>query len=52
MSCRKYIPGQVSRFDDGFNINCIGDKFQSHVPTILFEAGHFQDDYIEKLLQK
>ena len=43
---QQYIPGQVGRFDDGFNINCIGDTFQSlGAPTILFEAGHFQGDY-------
>jgi len=43
---QQYIPGQVGRFDDGFNINCIGDTFQSMgTPTILFEAGHFQGDY-------
>lgn len=43
---QKFIPGQVGRFDDGFNINCIGDTFQSMgTPTILFEAGHFQGDY-------
>lgn len=43
---QKYIPNQVGRFDDSFNINCIGDMFQSlGVPTILFEAGHYQDDY-------
>lgn len=43
---QQYIPGQVGRFDDGFNINCIGDTFQSlGVPTILFEAGHFPNDY-------
>lgn len=41
-----FIPGQVGRFDDSFNINCIGDMFQSlNVPTILFEAGHYQNDY-------
>ena len=46
LELQKYIPGQVGRFDDGFNINCIGDMFQSlNVPTILFEAGHFPDDY-------
>lgn len=40
------IPNQIGRFDDGFNINCIGDTFQfMNVPTILFEAGHFQQDY-------
>lgn len=43
---QKYIPNQVGRFDDSFNINCIGDMFQSlGVPTILFEAGHYQGDY-------
>ena len=40
------IPGQIGRFDDSFNINCIGDTFQYlGTPTILFEAGHFQGDY-------
>ena len=43
---QKYIPGQIGRFDDSFNINCIGDTFQYlGVPTVLFEAGHFQNDY-------
>ncbi|MFN3753906.1 M14 metallopeptidase family protein [Flavobacterium sp.] len=40
------IPNQVGRFDDSFNINCVGDTFQFlKVPTILFEAGHFPNDY-------
>ncbi len=43
---QSYIPSQVGRFDDSFNINCIGDTFQSlQVPTILIEAGHFPADY-------
>lgn len=43
---QKHIPNQVGRFDDSFNRNCIGDMFQTlGVPTILFEAGHFQEDY-------
>lgn len=43
---QELIPGQVGRFDDSFNINCIGDTFQYlGTPTILFEAGHFQNDY-------
>jgi len=43
---QKLIPGQIGRFDDSFNINCIGDTFQSlNIPTILFEAGHFPNDY-------
>ena len=43
---QSYLPNQIGRFDDSFNINCIGDTFQYlGVPTLLFEAGHFQDDY-------
>lgn len=45
-SLQQLIPGQVGRFDDSFNINCIGDTFQYlGTPTLLFEAGHFQSDY-------
>ncbi|WP_310557499.1 M14 family metallopeptidase [Flavobacterium sp.] len=43
---QKHIPNQVGRFDDTFNPNCVGDTFQSlGTSTILFEAGHFQNDY-------
>lgn len=48
-----FIPGQIGRFDDSFNINCIGDTFQYlGVPTILFEAGHFPADYQRELTRK
>jgi len=50
---QQYIPGQVGRFDDSFNINCIGDMFQSlNVPTILFEAGHYEKDYEREKTRK
>jgi len=50
---QEYIPGQVGRFDDSFNINCIGDMFQSlDVPTILFEAGHYENDYEREQTRK
>jgi len=40
------IPGQVGRFDDSYNANCVGDTFQSlGVPTILFESGHYPGDF-------
>ncbi|MCM5663351.1 M14 family metallopeptidase [Galbibacter mesophilus] len=43
---QEHIPNQVGRYDDGFNLNCVGDTFQSEgVPTILFESGHFPSDY-------
>ena len=50
---QQIIPGQIGRFDDGFNINCIGDTFQSlNVPTVLFEAGHFPNDYEREQTRK
>ena len=43
---QKCIPNQVGRFDDSFNLNCIGDMCTSlGIPTLLFEAGHYQNDY-------
>jgi len=43
----------VGRFYDSFNINCIGDMFQSlNVPTILFEAGHHPNDYEREVTRK
>jgi hypothetical protein len=43
---QEYLPNQIGRFDDSFNLNCIGDTFQYlGVPTLLFEAGHFPNDY-------
>lgn len=43
---QQYLPGQIGRFDDTFNFNCVGDTFQFYgVPTILFEGGHFPHDY-------
>jgi hypothetical protein len=41
-----FLPNNIGRYDDGFNPNCVGDTFQAYdVPTILFEAGHFPEDY-------
>jgi hypothetical protein len=43
---QRQIPQQIGIYDDAFNINCVGDTFQSlNTPTILFEAGHFPMDY-------
>jgi hypothetical protein len=43
---QELIPNQVGRYDDGFNANCVGDAFQMReTPTILFEAGHYYEDY-------
>ncbi len=40
------ISGQIGRFDDAYNRNCVGDTFQTlGVSTILIEAGHYPNDY-------
>jgi hypothetical protein len=48
-----YIPNQVGRFDDGYNVNCTGDYFTTqNTPTVLFEAGHFVGDYDRDIVRK
>jgi len=40
------LTDQMGIYDDTFNIDCVGDTFQSlGVPTLLCEAGHFANDY-------
>jgi len=47
------IPNQVGVYDDSFNINCVGDTFQSfNIPTILFEVGHYANDYSREETRK
>ena len=47
------IPNQVGIYDDAFNINCVGDTFQTqNVPTILFEAGHYKEDYTREKVRE
>ena len=48
-----YIPNQIGRFDDSYNVNCTGDYFTTqNTPTILFEAGHYEDDYSRDIVRK
>src|SRR5690606_8808830 len=50
---QELIPGQVGVYDDAFNLNCVGDTFMSeNVPTMLFEAGHFANDYEREQTRK
>ena len=50
---QQLIPEQVGRFDDNYNRNCVGDTFQTlGTPTILFEAGHYQDDYQREITRE
>lgn len=47
------IPNQVGIYDDAYNINCVGDTFQTlNVPTVLFEAGHYKDDYNREVVRR
>lgn len=47
------IPGQIGRYDDSFNPNCVGDTFQMlNSPTLLFEAGHYPGDYMREQTRK
>jgi Zinc carboxypeptidase len=40
------IPGQIARFSDEFYPRAVGDNLSlMGLPTILFEAGHFPQDY-------
>ena len=44
------IPNNIGRYNDEFNINCVGDTFQSlNTPTILFESGHYSQDYSREI---
>lgn len=48
-----YIPNQIGRFDDSYNLNCTGDYFTTQkTPTILFEAGHYKNDYNRDQVRK
>lgn len=50
---QQVIPNQVGVYDDAFNLNCVGDTFQSeNKPTILFEAGHYYKDYEREQTRK
>jgi len=40
------IPNQIARYNDEFYPSSTGDNFtKMRIPTILYEGGHFPDDY-------
>ncbi|WP_299677696.1 M14 family zinc carboxypeptidase [uncultured Dokdonia sp.] len=48
-----YLSENIGLYDDGFNIHCTGDTFQANkTPTILFEAGHFPNDYDREITRQ
>lgn len=43
---RDLIPNQIARYSDEFYPSSTGDNFtKMGIPTILYEGGHFPDDY-------
>ncbi len=50
---QQLIPNHVGRYSDEFYPTSTGDNFiKTGLPTILFEGGHFQDDYLRKETRK
>jgi hypothetical protein len=52
-SLEAFLPNQVGRYDDAYNPNCFGDYIQGlDIPTILFEFGHYPEDYCRNETRK
>ncbi len=50
---KEYIPNQIARYTDEFYPTSTGDNFSKMgLPTILFEGGHYQDDYLRTNTRK
>lgn len=50
---KEMIPHQIGRYSDEFYATSTGDNFiKAGMPTILFEGGHFVDDYTRKGTRK
>ncbi|KQT17316.1 peptidase M14 [Chryseobacterium sp. Leaf404] len=47
------IPNQIGRYSDEFYPTSTGDNFmKAGLPTVLFEGGHFENDYLRKETRK
>ena len=52
-SVKVLIPKQIGRYNDEFYPNSTGDNFTKlGISTILFEGGHFPNDYLRKETRK
>jgi len=50
---KELIPNQIGRYSDEFYPTSTGDNFiKAGMPTILFEGGHFAEDYTRKETRK
>ncbi|KQR95639.1 peptidase M14 [Chryseobacterium sp. Leaf180] len=47
------LPNRIARYTDEFYPNATGDNFiREGLPTILFEGGHFENDYLRRETRK
>ncbi|WP_417431751.1 M14 family zinc carboxypeptidase [Halpernia sp.] len=47
------LPNQIGRYSDEYYPNSVGDNLtQMGIPTLLFEGGHFQNDYYRNETRK
>ncbi len=47
------IPNHIARYNDEFYPTSTGDNFtKMGIPTILYEGGHFEDDYLRQNTRK
>lgn len=52
-SLNEKLPNQIGRYSDEFYPNSVGDNLmKAGIPTILFEGGHFQNDYLRRETRK
>lgn len=50
---KEFLPNQIARYNDEFYPNSTGDNFtKMGLPTILYEGGHFPNDYLRKQTRK
>lgn len=50
---RDKLPNQIGRYSDEFYPNSVGDNLMKMgIPTLLFEGGHFQNDYTRNETRK
>lgn len=50
---KEILPDRIGRYTDEFYPNATGDNFiREGLPTILFEGGHFENDYLRKETRK
>ena len=50
---KELIPNHIGRYSDEFYPASTGDNFiRAGMPTILFEGGHFENDYLRKETRK